>query len=321
MNPMTGGPLRRLALGTACGAAILLTVAAPAGAGAPTRIDAEYWGVSCVADLGGGESLFLFGGGTTDGSEGGVGAFIEDAEGGQVAEGQATTFRFDSRFTATIPLGARTLVIGADATSGPFTTEQVNDRDGNSWTKGSTSHADVALTGTAATLGGSAVAVDDSSCTGEINGFHVRTTNPSASIHHSSDFASDICDLDGFADGQVRLSGVLPNTFVEVVADHGGEDVEKAQGELRVVGGRGTLRTDFVDLFTGETRTRATVGLTLHKSGRTVRETISADGSTQRQSVTPYQAAVSVTTDDGRHGTATCAAVAVGTQLRVRPTH
>lgn len=320
MNLETGGPLRRLALGTACGAAVLLTTAAPAGAGAPTRIDAEYWGVSCVADLGGGESLYLFGGGTTDGSEGGVGAFVEDAEGGQVAEGQATAFRFDSRFTATIPLGARTLVIGADATAGPSTTEQVNDRDGNSWTKGSTSHADVALTGTAATLAGKAVAVDDRSCAGEINGFHVRTTNPSASIHRSSDFASDICDLDGLADGQVRLSGVLPNAYVEVVADHGGEDVEKAQGELRVTGGRGTLRTDFVDLFTGETRTRATVGLVLDKAGRTFREVTSSDGATQRVSVTPYRAELSVATADGRHGSVSCSAVAVTTEVRVHPT-
>jgi len=321
MNLITGAPLRRLALGTACAAATLLTIAAPAGAGAPTRVDAEYWGVSCVADLGGGETLFLFGGGTTDGAEGGIGAFVEDADGGQVAEGQATAFGFGSRFTATIPLGGRTFTIGADATTGPLSTEPVNEHDGNSWTKGTTSHADVAITAPEATFGGHAVQVDDSTCTGEINGFHVRTTHPSASIHRSSDFASDICDLDGLADGQVRLSGVLPTAFVEVVADHGGENVEKAQGELRVTGGRGTLSTDFVDLFTGETRTRASVGLVLEKAGRTIREVTSEDGTTQTQSLTPYRAKVEVSTADGRHGTATCAAVAVSTQVRVHPTH
>jgi len=311
---------RRLALATACAAAALLAVATPADAGAPTRVNAEYWGVSCVADLGEGQTLFLFGGGTTDGSDGGVGAFVEDAAGSQVAEGQATSFAFGSSFSTTIELGSKTFEVSAPATPGPSVTEQVNDRDGNSWTKGSTSHADVALTGATATYGGNPVQLTDTSCTGELNAFHVRTTNPAASIHASSDFASDICAVDGLADGQVRLSGALPDAFVEVVLDHGGEDVEKAQGDLRVTGGRGTLRTDLVDLFTGDVRTRATIGLALERSGKTVREVVSEDGSTQRQSVTPYRATIAVSTADGRHGTASCAAVAVTTQLRVQPT-
>jgi len=312
---------RRLALATACAAAALLAVATPADAGAPTRVNAEYWGVSCVADLGEGQTLFLFGGGTTDGSDGGVGAFVEDAEGFQVAEGQATSFAFGSSFSATIELGSKTFEVSAPATPGPSVTEQVNDRDGNSWTKGTTSHADVALTGATATYGGTPVQLTDTSCTGEINAFHVRTTNPAASIHTSSDFASDICDVNGLADGQVRLSGALPDTFVEVVLDHGGEDVEKAQGDLRVNGGRGTLRTDLVDLFTGDVRTRATIALALERSGATVREVVSEDGTTQRQSVTPYRATIDVSTADGRHGTASCAAVAVTTQVRVQPAH
>ncbi|MFL6022104.1 MAG: hypothetical protein ACJ72O_02100, partial [Marmoricola sp.] len=82
----------RTALLAAAAATALLTVAAPADAGAPTRVNAEYWDISCVADLGEGRSLFLFGSGTTDGTEGGVGAFVEDESGSQVAEGQATSF-------------------------------------------------------------------------------------------------------------------------------------------------------------------------------------------------------------------------------------
>ncbi|RNL80915.1 hypothetical protein [Nocardioides marmorisolisilvae] len=321
MNLNTRGALRRTALGAVAGATALLTLAAPAGAGAPTRVNAEYWGVSCVADLGGGQTLFLFGGGTTDGAEGGIGAFVEDADGAQVAEGQATDFGFGPTFHATIPLGSKAFSISATATAGPTVTEQVNDRDGNSWTKGSTSHADVTLSGGTASYGGKAVTLAENACNGEINGFHVRTTNPSASIHTSSDFASDICDLDGLADGQVRLTGVLPTPYVEVVLDHGGENVEKAQGELRVNGGRGTLRTDFLDVFTGAVRTHASIGLGLTKAGKTVRETLSEDGTTQRQSVTPYRAEVSVATADGRRGTTSCSAVSVTTQIRVKPAH
>ncbi|MFL6022201.1 MAG: hypothetical protein ACJ72O_02590 [Marmoricola sp.] len=277
----------RTALLSAAAATALLTVAAPADAGAPTRVNAEYWDISCVADLGEGQSLFLFGSGTTDGTEGGVGAFVEDESGSQVAEGQATSFEFGARFDASVPLGARTLTIGAVLARGPLSTDQVDERDGNAWTKGTTSYGDLNFSGTAASYGGKAVKLDDTACSGDVNGFHVRTTNPSASIHRVSDFASEICDVVGLEDGQARLTGELPNVFVEVVLDHGGENVEKAQGEARITGGRGSLRTDVVDLFTGAVRTRATLGVALARSGKTAREVVSADGASQSQSVTP----------------------------------
>ena len=101
--------------------------------------------------------------------------------------------------------------------------------------------------------------------------------------------------------------------------DHGGEDVEKAQGELTVKGGRGTLATDVLDIFTGDVRTQATVGLVLEKSGSTVRQVFAEDGTTQRQSITPYRETITVALADGRHGTATCSGVAVMTQTRTTP--
>lgn len=319
MNLLDRGALRRIILGAACGAATLLAVAAPAGAGAPTRIDAEYWGVSCVAALGGGQTLFLFGSGTTDGAEGGIGAFVEAADGSLVAEGQATDFAFGSTFHAVVGLGSASFAVEADVTRGPSTTEVVEERDGNSWTKGTASHADVTFTGTTASYDGRALELGEGACSGEINGFDVRSTNPSATISSSRDFGSEICDVDGLTDGQVRLSGVLPQVYAEVVLDHGGEDVEKAQGEILVRGGRGALTTDLVDLFTGETRTRAQIDLRLERSGRTAREVVTDGRAVERRSVTPYTASVSVTTADGRHGTARCAAVAVSTQLRIAP--
>jgi hypothetical protein len=319
MHLTTLGALRRLTLATALGAATVLAVGAPADAGAPTRVDAEYWGVSCVAGLPGGETIFLFGGGTTDGAEGGVGAFIEAADGSQVAEGQASSFGFGSTFDATVELGAKTFVISAGVDRGATVTEQVDERDGNAWTKGTTSTTELTITPSAASYGGQAVDLDPGACNGDINAFDVRTTNPSASIHRYSDFESEICDLVGLADAQVRVTGALPNTYVEVVLDHGGEDVEKAQGELRVRGGRGTLRTDVIDLFTGDVRTTATIGLVLERSGSTVRQVVTEDGATQRQSVTPYQETITVALADGRRGTATCSGVAVKTETRMTP--
>lgn len=311
--------LHRLALAAACAAATVMTVAVPADAGAPTRVNAEYWSVTCVAGLGDGLTIFLFGGGTTDGSEGGVGAFIEDAEGGMVAEGQADEFGFGSTFAAGIDLGGQVFTIAADVVAGPTLTEQVNERDGNAWTKGTTSRSELTITPTRAAYGGDAVVLEDGACNGDINAFNVRTTNPSASIHSDRDFESEICDVSGLEDAQVRLTGALPDTFVEVVLDHGGEDVEKAQGELTVKGGRGTLTTDVLDIFTGDVRTTARIGLELERSGRTLRQVVTEDGSTQRQSLTPYRETITVALADGRHGTATCSGVAITTQTRTTP--
>ncbi|KRC46486.1 MULTISPECIES: hypothetical protein [unclassified Nocardioides] len=307
-------------LATACGAATLLPLA-PAGAAAPTRIHAEYWGVTCVAGLGGGQTLFLTGGGTTDGAEGGVGAFVEASDGSFVVDGEASSFAFGSTFSATVPLGAKTFAISADAAQGPRTTEAVDERDGNRWTKGTTTVADVLLTGVVATYDGRPVVLGENACTGDINGFDVRTTNPAGYVSRSGDLGSDICDLGGLADGQVRLGGVLPDAYVEVVLDHGTESVEKAQGELRLRAGRGSLRTEVVDLVTEEVRTTATIDVDLQRSGHTVRTVESADGITERRTVTPYLATIEVTLADGRHGRTTCAAASVTSQLQVRPTH
>jgi len=319
MHFTTLGALRRIALATALGAATVLTVTAPAGAGAPTRVDAEYWGVTCVTGLPGGETIFLFGSGTTDGAEGGVGAFIEAADGSQVAEGQASSFEFGSSFSASIGLDGTTFEISAAVLRGPTVTEQVDERDGNSWTKGTAGQAELTVTPTAASYGGQTLELDPGACNGDINAFDVRTTNPEASIHSDGDFESEICDVVGLEDAQVRVTGVLPNAFVELVIDYGGEDVEKAQGELRLRAGRGTLRTDVVDLFAGDVRTTAAIALELTRSGKTERQVVSEDGATQRQSVTPYREMITVALADGRHGTATCTGVAVKTETRITP--
>lgn len=305
-------------LATACGAATLLPLA-PAGAAAPTRIDAEYWGVTCVAGLGDGQTLFLTGSGTTDGAEGGVSAFVEASDGSFVTDGEASSFAFGTTFSATVPLGEKTFVVSAEATTGPTTTEQVAERDGNRWTKGTQTVADVLLAGATATYGDEPVVLGENACTGMINGFAVRTTNPAGYVARSGDFDSDICDLTGLPDGQVRLSGVLPDAYVEVVLDHGEAGAEKAQGELPIRAGHGTLRTEVVDLVAEEASTTATIDVDLARSGRTERIVESAEGVTERRLVTPYLATVEVTLDDGRSGTATCAAASVSTHLRVRP--
>ncbi|GAA4804434.1 hypothetical protein ACFQ0K_11305 [Nocardioides caeni] len=298
-------------------AAAVLALAGPATAAAPTSIKAEYWGVSCVTALAGGDTLFLTGSGTTDGAEGGVSAFIETIDGGY-DEGTSTSWEFGDTFAATVPIGAHTFTIGADAATGERTTQPVHERDGNRWTRGTTTFADLLLTGVSATYDGRSVELGEGACNGDITAFDLRTTNPTAYVTADRDFGSDICDVEGLPDGQVRLSGRLPDVLVEVVLDHG-ETAEKAVGELRLVGRRGTVGADVVDLGSGEATTTAHVDLALRRSGPAQRVVESADGFTERRTVTPFLATVDVVLADGRSGMATCAAIAVSTQLRVKP--
>ncbi len=301
-------------------AAALTTVAnVPAQAGAPTRIDAAYWGVDCVYAVGGGDTLFLFGSGTTDGTEGGVGAFVEDADGGFVAEGWTDAFTYGDSFTTSFVIGDEELVLDAGLTAGETTTEQIRERSGNSWTTGATTMTDLEVAPRTLTYRGAEVGLSGGSCAGEVTGFDVTTTNPAATIYRHRDFFSDICDVDGLPDAQVRLSGSLPDLIVEVVADHGGESVEKLAGDLTVKGGGGSVTADVVDLYTGEVATSGTVAVDLTRVGHRTREVESFDGIVETQARTLYRAEVTVTFADGRQGTATCAAVATTSRVWIGP--
>jgi hypothetical protein len=309
----------RYALAAALAGGAVLSSPVAASAGAPARIDAEYWGVDCVTALGEGRTLFLFGSGTTDGAEGGVGAFVEGTDGTVVAEGTATAFGFGSAFTAEVDLGGRTFTVAAGVTATGSVTEPVDERDGNRWTKGVTTRTELTLAPVSATYDGAPVALGPQACTGEVNAFDVRTTNPAAYVHRDTDFDSETCAVEGLPDAEVRITGQLPDAYVEVVIDHGGEDVEKAQGEVRLQGGRGTLTTDVLDFFSGDMRTTATIDVGLERDGSRTREVSTGDGATERRTLTPYRETVAVALADGRSGTAHCTGIAVDTQFRIAP--
>ncbi|HET7690456.1 MAG TPA: hypothetical protein VFK41_08760 [Nocardioidaceae bacterium] len=314
--------LRRLAIGMTLGGASIAALAVPAHGDSLTRIDEEYWGVDCVYSLGAGDTVFLFGSGTTDGAEGGVGAFIENADGQIIAEGWTPDFTFGDVFTTSIDLGGTTFSLAADVQAGATESMPVRERSGNSWTKGTTTETLLDVTATAATYGATQVDLTSGGCGGSINGFDVVTTNPAAQIYtDSGDLESEICTVDGLADGQVRVSGILPQAYVEVVLDHGGENVEKAQGEITLQQGSGSLTTDVVDYFTGEVRTTATIGLELERVGTKTRDTWSEEGIVERRTFTTYHETITVEFADGRSGTATCSGIATTTQVRIEPGH
>ena len=320
MFKSTTGTWSRLAISAVLGGASVAALGVPAEADALTRIDAEYWGVDCVYSLGGGDTVFLFGSGTTDGTEGGVGAFIENSDGEVVAEGWTAEFVFGDVFSTSLGLNGTTFAIAADVHTGATESMPLRERSGNSWTKGTTTEAPLDVVTTAATYGAEQIDLTGGSCNGAINGFDVVTTNPAAQIYTDrDDLDSEICQVDGLPDGQVRVTGVLPQAYIEVVLDHGGEDVEKAQGEVTLQQGSGTLTTDVVDFFTGDVLTTADIGLELERVGRRTHETASEDGLVERRTFTSYRETVTVAFADGRAGTASCSGVATTTQVRIAP--
>ncbi len=316
---MTIAPLRRSAASLSLAALAAGLVPTAAHGAAATRIDAEYWSVDCVYALPGNDTLFLFASGTTDGAEGGVGAFVEDTDGAIVAEGQTDSYTFGDDFTTSFALGEGTLGIDVAVTRGETRTEPLRERSGNSWTRGTMTMADLDTLTQSLTYAGRQVDVSSGSCAGSITGFDVLTTNPAATIYRDEDFDSEICDVAGLPDAQVRITGQLPNTVVEVVADHGESGVEKLAGDLTLTGGRGSLSGDVVDLFTGEVTTTGTVTLDLTRTGRQTRQVESADGFTERRRHTTYREEIAVAFADGRRGAATCTGVATTTHVWIGP--
>jgi hypothetical protein len=315
----TPGAARRTLVGLALTGAATAALATPAGADAPTRIDAEYWGVDCVYSVAGGNTVFLFGSGTTDGSEGGVGAFVEASDGSFVAEGFTPDFTFGDSFGTTLDLEGAIFSIAADITRGGPETTPVRERSGNSWTRGTTTETTLDVETTSASYAGQPVDLSGGSCSGQITAFDVFTTEPAATVYRSRDFDSEICDVEGLPDAQVRITGILPNAYVELVLDHGGENVEKAAGEVTLRGGHGTLITEVYDVFTGDQRTSAAISVALERAGRMTQLVEGEDGFVERTTHTPYREEITVSLADGREGTASCFGVASTSHVKIAP--
>ncbi|CUR54795.1 exported hypothetical protein [metagenome] len=310
---------RRLSIVAAIAGAATAGIAWPAQAQAPTRIDAEYWGVDCVYALSGGETLFLFGSGTTNGTEGGIGGFVEDANGQSIAEGFTSTFVYGETFYTSLDFENVPFSIHADLTPGPAETMPVMERSGNSWTKGTITQTQVEVHTTTASYGAQELDLSGGSCASEITAFDVLTTDPSATIYRDEDFDSAICAVEGLPDAEVRVTGLLPDGYVEVVLDHGAAGAEKARGEIPLRGGDGTLVTEVVDVFTGVQTATATIEVELERAGPTVRQVEKVDGSVERRTFTPYHEAISVRFSDGRQGNASCFGVATTTHIMIAP--
>lgn len=317
-------PVLALTAAAVLGAGALAATTTAAAGGEPTRITDEYWGVECVFAAAEGHTVFLFGGGTTDNSEGGFGAFVEDADGRIVAEtqGSGPAAYGDSLSTVLVLSGEdgdRELRLDASLTPGETSTGEFVERSGNSRTTGTMSETELGVDVTAVSLGGVPLDRDLGGCGGTVTAFDVFTTNPAGAVYRDTGFSTAICDVPGMADAQVRISGVWPEVVVELVVDHGAEQVEKAEGVVDLRGGAATLSTTLVDYWSGEEVTGIEIGVGARRAGAPERGLEGGNGFSERQTHTPYDVAVTVTTGDGRSGHVDCGGWLTTTVTRIAP--
>ena len=294
-------------------ALVVATTAAPASAKAPTRIDTAYWGIDCILPVADGGTLFLYGGGSVDTADGGIGAFIEDAEGRTVAEsvpGDVPVAYGDHVATAVTLVGdagSQVLDLSAGLSAGEAVVSDVHERSGNSWTRGTTSEATLTVDPVTVALDGVALDTGSGWCSGTVTAFDIVTTEPNRTVSTDRGFDSEICDVAGMPETQVRVSGAWPEVVVEVVVDHGNGTADKASGTVDLRSGKARLATDLVDFWTGAKVTDLVVTLAGSRGTGSTRETWSGDGITESTRVTPYDLAIGISTQDGRKGGVVCA--------------
>ena len=302
----------------AAGAAV-----APAAAARPLeRIQNVINDVSCVFATAEGPTLFVFGSADSNGS--GAGAFLEEGE--QVLlDGQGGSIAFGDHFRAsvdmrTVPAGtdAGTLTVTADLELGAASVQRVEERNGNSWTRGTLTVQDYGFANVVADLPSYTVLTDQGSCSGQRLEFDVATTNPAATVYRSADFGSDICAVDGLADTEIRLSGQLHEPYVEIVVDDGVEP-RKAAGTLQRRRGAWVATLPLISLVTGEVDTLLSVSMDLRRDGRVSHGRTSEDGFTEMFWLEPYTADLTVTDAKGSAGTAHCEAANVRSHVTLAP--
>lgn len=319
--------LPRIVLASFAGALLIGfgLVATPAAVAAPpTRTELTVDDLSCVFNTQEGDSVFFFASGS-DGSAG-SGMFVE-SNGEVILDGQGGSAVFGPIFSATVtlvdpatgqPVGDATVEATLTPVGEPQV-EQVRDRNGNSWTTGTVTTIDYAVHVTSVTVPGYTVLPEADDCDASQIAFDVRTTNPSAQILHIADFGSDICPLEGLANGEVRLSGneVRAPVF-EVVIDDGVNPL-KARGELTLHGWSASATVPLLSLVTEEPVADLTIDVTFNRIGQRTRESVREGDVTVRLSLTSYLASITVTTSDGRSGTAECPAIAIMEKIINRP--
>lgn len=321
----------RIIAGWGVTAAAVLAVATPLASAAPVvKIVNTNSGVSCVFETAEGDLVFFTASASTLSGDSGSDMFVETPDGQPVLFGDGGTAEFgaDGSFSAEVPLqdadtGQAVGTASLQATRTQFgepVAEEVSDRgNGNTWTRGTTTTTDYRISLQSVSVPGYTVLANDDDCTSENIVFDVKSNDPSSQIYRSTSFRSAICPLDGLPGGAIRLSGQLRTPYFEVVIDDGVNPLE-ASGDVVLTAGSGEVTRPLINLVTEQKVADLTIEIDLSKLGRRNHEAVSLDGVTERVAWVPYQAVITITTTDGRSGTAECYAEYVTDHIIIRPT-
>lgn len=316
--------LRRLAVAPAALALTASAFAPPAGAAALERIQNTVDDFSCAFLTQEGPAVYFFGSSSSAGS--GAAAFVEGED--LYLEGFGGTAQFGAgTLTASVDLAtpegdpAGTVSVSATTALGDPTVEEVNDRSGNTWTRGTITVADYTYTDVVITIDGLALTpiVEQNTCSGQRTSFDVRSTNPASRVYRDSRLSSDPCVILGMDDAELRLSGQRREPYLEVVIGGQGGDPRKAQGVLTHDGQGWVASLPLIALVTGEVVDTLDVTADITLAGAPFRERFSDGGFTEMVWVIPYQVSYVITTDDGTRLTAQCEAYEVRSHVNISP--
>jgi hypothetical protein len=197
--------------------------------------------------------------------------------------------------------------------------EQVDDRTGNTWIRGTITIADYTYSDVLITIDGFTPIVEDTTCTGQRTIFDVRSNEPASRMYRDSTLTSDPCQILGMEDAELRLSGQLRAPLLEIVLGSAGDDPRKAQGELGRDGSTWSASLPLIALASGEQVDTLDVTADISLAGAPYRERSSEGGFAEMVWIVPYRVAYEIVADEGRTLTAGCEAQLVRSHVTLSP--
>lgn len=316
--------LRKLAVAAAALALTAAAVAPPASAAGLERIQNTFDDFSCAFLTEQGPAVYFFGSAGSSGS--GSAAFVEGED--LYLEGWEGTAEFGAgTLAASVELAtpegdpAGTLSLSATTALGDASVEQVDERSGNTWTRGTITMADYAFTDVVITIEGLQLTpiLQENTCSGQRMTFDVRSTNPASRVYRDATLTSEPCAIVGMDDAELRLSGQRDEPYLEIVVGAQGDDPRKAQGPLMRQGRSWAASLPLVALTTDAVVDTWDVTAQVTRAGAPVRERSSVGGFTEMVWVVPYLVSYVIVTGDGSRLTAMCEASEVRSHVNISP--
>ncbi|MCU0265807.1 MAG: hypothetical protein MUC45_06770 [Actinomycetia bacterium] len=310
----------------AAGMALVLStscLAVPALAAPLQRILNTVDDFSCAFLTEEGPAVYVFGQASSSGS--GSGAFVEGED--LYVEGWEGSAEFgEGSLAASVDLVTMegepygTVRVEAVTTLGPATVLPVEERTGNTWTRGTITVADFTFTDVVITVDGLTPVLDETTCSGQRTAFDVRSNDPASRVYRDAgSLASDPCVLEGMDDAELRLSGRPRAPYLEVVLGGQGDDPRKAEGVLERSGARWVASLPLVSLVSGEQVDVLDVTTTLSRAGTPTRQREASGGFAEMAWVVPYVAEFRIRTSEDLWLTAECPVAEVRTHTTIAP--